>query len=36
MVMIIHAANEVSQGVRPGSRGEYMRLVDLGNVWALL
>ena len=34
--MIIHVANEISQGVRPGSRGEYRRLVVLGNVWALL
>ena len=34
--MIIHVANEVSRDVRPGSRGEYMRLVVLGNVWALL
>lgn len=30
--MIIHVANEVSRDVRPGSRGEYMRLVVLGNV----
>ena len=33
MVMIIHVVNELSRDVRPGSRGGYMRLVILENVW---
>lgn len=31
--MIVHVVNEVSREVRPGSRGEDMRLVILENVW---